>query len=96
MLGFCVGYQLKPGSYIVRILAKGSLVVVLAIELHFKLRAALNERTGPVYANLAQIALSAQRISHISYVCEPGRESTLNEVKNMLSNYVLLKLSKIH
>ena len=48
MLGFGIAYQLEPGLYIVGILIEGSLVVVLAIELRFKLRAALNERTGPV------------------------------------------------
>jgi hypothetical protein len=48
MLGFGIAYQLEPGSYIIRILTEGSLVVVLATELRLKLRAALNERTGPV------------------------------------------------
>jgi hypothetical protein len=45
MLGFSITYQLKPGSYIVRILIEGPLIVILAIKLHSKVRAALNERT---------------------------------------------------
>jgi hypothetical protein len=45
MLSFSITYQLKPGSYIVRILTEGPLIVVLAIKLYSKVRAALNERT---------------------------------------------------
>jgi hypothetical protein len=45
MLSFGITYQLKPGSYIVRILTEGPLVVVLAIKLHSKVRAALNKYT---------------------------------------------------
>jgi hypothetical protein len=45
MLGFGIAYQLKPGLYIVRILTEGPLIVVLAIKLHSKVRAALNKRT---------------------------------------------------
>jgi hypothetical protein len=48
MLGFGIAYQLKLGSYIVRILTEGPLVVVLAIELYSEVRAALDERTGLV------------------------------------------------
>jgi hypothetical protein len=48
MLSFGIAYQLKPGSYIVRIFTEGPLIVVLAIKLHSKVRAALNERTGLV------------------------------------------------
>jgi hypothetical protein len=45
MLSFSIAYQLKPGSYIVRILTEGPLIVVLTIKLYSKVRAALNERT---------------------------------------------------
>jgi hypothetical protein len=45
MLSFGITYQLKPGLYIVRILTESSLVVVLAIKLYSKVRAALNKRT---------------------------------------------------
>jgi hypothetical protein len=41
-------YKLEPPSNSLRILTQGSLVVVLAIELDFKLRSALNKLIGPV------------------------------------------------
>ncbi|KAF1926989.1 uncharacterized protein M421DRAFT_66300, partial [Didymella exigua CBS 183.55] len=41
-----------------RILAKGSLVVVLSIKLNYKLWATLNERASPVLANRRLVALS--------------------------------------
>jgi hypothetical protein len=52
MLSFSVAYQLKSGLYIIRILTEGSLIVVLAIKLYSKVRAALDERTRLVYVNL--------------------------------------------
>jgi hypothetical protein len=45
---------------------------------------------------MTYIALCAQRISYISYLCEPRGKSTFNKVNNMLSNYVLFKLSQIY
>jgi hypothetical protein len=48
ILGFGIGYQAEPALDYLRILAEGSIVVVLAIELHYKLWLALDERTGPV------------------------------------------------
>jgi hypothetical protein len=93
MLGFGITYQLKPGSYIVRILTEGPLIVVLAIELYSEVRAALDERTRLVWANIAYITLRAQRIGHISHLYKPRGKSTLNKVNNMLSNHVLFKLS---
>ena len=48
MLSFSIAYQLELGSHIVRILTEGSLVVILAIKLCSKIRAAFNERTRPI------------------------------------------------
>jgi hypothetical protein len=78
--------------YNLRILAEGSLVAILAIELFCELRAMFDERTGSVYANLAQIALSAQGIGHISHSCKPGGKPTRNKVKYMLNKHILLSL----
>jgi hypothetical protein len=74
VLHLCVLYKLEPLLNNLRSLAQGSLVVVLAIELDFELRLALNKCTSPVYANLGYMTLSTQRIGHISNSSEPGGE----------------------
>jgi hypothetical protein len=48
VLSFNVSYQAKPALNNLRILAERSLVIILAIKLHYKLIAALNPRTRPV------------------------------------------------
>ena len=48
ILGFDVGYRAEPVLDCSGILAEGSLVVVLAIELHFELFLTRNKRTGLV------------------------------------------------
>jgi hypothetical protein len=59
VLGFHVGHQAKIGSHSLQILAKGYVVVALAVELCLELRATFDERAGPVYANMAKIAVCA-------------------------------------
>ena len=65
ILGFDIGYQARPALDQLRILAEGSLVVVLAIELDCKLRATFDERASPVLANRWLVALCEQRVGHI-------------------------------
>jgi hypothetical protein len=45
ILDFNVGYKAEPALDHLRVLAEGSLVVVLAIRLHYKLWLVLNKRT---------------------------------------------------
>jgi hypothetical protein len=92
VLRLCILHKLEPPSNNLRILAQGSLVVVLAIELDSKLRLALNKCTRPVYANLAHTMLSTQRVGHISHSSKPRRKSSRIKVKYMLNNHLLLCL----
>jgi hypothetical protein len=78
ILGYDILYKAELAYNYIWILTEGSLIVVLAIKLHFELWLALNKRTGPVYANMAQIALSAQRISYISHSCKARGKSSRN------------------
>ena len=47
MLGFGIAYKLEPGSYKLRIVTEGSLVVVLSIELDLDVWLALNKVVRP-------------------------------------------------
>jgi hypothetical protein len=57
ILSFSILYQAEPALDYLRILAEGSLIVVLSIKLNCKLRATLNERASPVLANMWLVAL---------------------------------------
>lgn len=94
VLGFHVGYQAEPGLYSLGIFIMGSVVVVvLASELCCELRVTLDERTGPVYANLVLFALHMQGIDHINYSCELRENPWAASL--CFNNHVLLKLSSI-
>ena len=76
VLGFSILYKPEPASYNLRILAEGSPVVVLSIELDFKLWPTPNKGCSLVLANWISVSFSQQRISHIFHGSEPGRESS--------------------
>ena len=90
MLGFGILHKPEPALYNLRILTEGSLIVVLAIKLHFELWMTRNERTGLVKANMAQTTLSVQRFGHISYSFQPREKSSCNQLKYVLNNHPLL------
>ena len=96
VLGLCILYKSEPALYNLRILAEGSLIVILAIEFDIELRVTFNKGCSPVLADRVAVALSQQRISHILHSSKPGRKSSRVKVKNMLNNYILLCLKKIH
>ncbi|KAF1933114.1 uncharacterized protein M421DRAFT_53065, partial [Didymella exigua CBS 183.55] len=58
ILGFSILHQAELALDHLRILAEGSLVVVLLIELDCELWATLDERASPVLANRRLVALS--------------------------------------
>jgi hypothetical protein len=57
ILSFSILYQAEPALDYLRILAEGSLIVVLSIKLNCELRATLNERASLVLANMWLVAL---------------------------------------
>jgi hypothetical protein len=82
--------------YNLRILAESSLIVILSIEFNLELRATFNEGCSPVLPNRVAVLLSQQGISYILYSSKLGRKSSRVEVKDMLNNYILLCLKKLH
>jgi hypothetical protein len=81
--------------YNLRILAEGSLVVILAIKFNLELRATFNEGCSLVLAYRIAVALSQQRISYILYYSKPGLKSSRVKVKGMLNNHILLCLKEL-
>lgn len=74
ILGFGILHELEPRSDKLRIVAQGSLIILLPIELNLELRQTLDEVASPVYANRGLTTLRAQRISHCGYISELGWE----------------------
>jgi hypothetical protein len=72
ILGFGILYQAEPALDHLRILSEGSLVVVLSIELDYKLWATLYKRASLVLANRWLVALCEQRVGHILHISKPG------------------------
>jgi hypothetical protein len=80
----------EPVSHKLRILTQGSLIVVLSIELDFKLCPTPHKGLSPVLADWVVVTLSEQGISHIFDNSKAGQKSLRVKVEHMLDNNVLL------